>query len=92
MLLWIKRFWATKEAKPLHPHNQIRRIVDIDSIRARLTGLGWQLHELPIKKQNTVARWKVIASKGEKSLEAGGTTLEEAMNNVGQSLGVIPRS
>jgi hypothetical protein len=65
--------------------------VDTESIRVRLQTQGWHLLELPIKKQNTVARWKVVASRGEKSLEAGGTTLEEAMTNVGQSLGVIPR-
>ena len=65
--------------------------MDIDSIRARLKGLGWQVLELPIKKQNTIARWKVVASKGERSLEAGGQSLEEALNNVGRNLGVIPR-
>lgn len=65
--------------------------MDTDSIRARLKGLGWQLLEVPIKKQNKVARWKVVASRGEKSLEAGGDTLEEALNSVGRSLGVIPQ-
>ena len=65
--------------------------MDTDSIRARLQGLGWQVLELPIKKQNVVARWRVVASRGDKSLEAGGNTLQEAMTSVGQSLGVIPR-
>jgi len=92
VISWFKRFWSAKEEIPLYPHNQIRRKVDTDSIRARLNGLGWQLLELPIKKQNTIARWRVVASKGEKSLEAGGQTLDEAMTNVGQSLGVIPRT
>lgn len=92
MLLWIKRLLRKQQKQAcLYPHNQIRSKVDINSIRARLNGLGWQLLELPIKKQNIVARWKVVASKGEKSLEAGGLSLEEAMNNVGKSLGVIPR-
>ena len=91
MLSWIKRFCGRKQAPPVHPHNLIRRIVDTDSIRARLNGLGWRLIELPIKKENVVARWKVIAVRGEKSLEAGGLTLEEAMTNVGKSLGAISR-
>jgi len=90
MITWIKHFFEKKKLK-VYPHNQIRKIVDTNSIRERLNGLGWHVLEIPIKKQNTVARWKVVASRGEKSLEAGGLTLEEAMNNVGENLGVIPR-
>jgi hypothetical protein len=95
MFNWIKRFWGRKPEIPEHPHNRIRRKVDTNSIRARLNGLGWKLMELPIRKsdpdanQRTVVQWKIIAVKGEQSIELRGPTLDEAMTNVGRTLGVI---
>lgn len=71
--------------------------MDNDAIRARIKAQGWNLLEVPIKRntpnknERVVARWKVVASRGEKSLEVGGTTIDEALRNVGQTLGVITK-
>jgi hypothetical protein len=74
-----------------------RRKVDNDSIRARIMAQGWKLLEIPIKRKdpktgNTlVARWKIVATKGQKSLEVGGIDINEALRNIGLTLGVISK-
>lgn len=72
--------------------------MDSNSIKARITGLGWQLKEIPVKRsspdvsERTILHYKVIAFKGERSLEATGTTLDEAVGAIGTQLGVIPQN
>jgi hypothetical protein len=64
-------------------------------IRQRLQAQGWQIRELPIRKNDpdpqkqVVAKWKLVAIKDQKSYEVGGATIEEAMENLGRLLGVI---
>ena len=93
MLQWLKHFFVTKSkpAPPAYPHNTIRRIVDTDTIRQRLNAQGWIIRELPIRRDQTVARWKLVAIKGEKTVEVQGTTLESAFDIIGKTLGVIAR-
>ena len=98
MWKWIFDFWKPCKPKILeHPHNLIRKKVDINSIRARIKGLGWNLLEVPVKKSNpdpdkrTIMKWKLVAVKGQNSYEVTGTTLEEAMNSIGKTLGVISK-
>lgn len=98
MLSWLKRVCGKKEADPPYPHNLIRRTVDTQSIRNRLQSLGWNVMEHPIRtsspdpKQRKVVRWKLIASRGDKSFQVEGKTIDEAMNNLGTNLGVIARN
>lgn len=79
----------------IHPHNRIRRKVDTHSIKVRLANQGFRLKELPIRRnhpdtnERTILHWKVIAIKGEQSYEVVSPSLEEAINNIGKSLGVI---
>lgn len=71
--------------------------MDTNSIRARIQGLGWKLLEVPIKKSNpdpslrTILKWKVIATKGSNSCEVTGITIDEALKNLGTTLGAIAR-
>ena len=62
--------------------------MDSNSIRTRVQSLGWHLHELPRRSGESV-NWKIVAVKGEKSVEVGGETFDEAMKNIGKTLGVI---
>lgn len=94
----IRFFKANKKEIKIPDHNRLRRkIVDNNSIRARLSAQGWKLLEIPIKKhdpfnsQRIVVSWKIVASRGEKSLEVGGGTIDEALRNIGVALGVITR-
>lgn len=70
--------------------------METSSIRIRLTKLGWDLKELPIKRVNSitkerkVALWKVVAYRGTRSIEATGNDIDDAMHNIGKMLGVIP--
>lgn len=70
--------------------------MDSNSIRTRIKGLGWHLHEIPVRrnhpdiKERVIINWKIVAVKGEKSIEVGGSSIDEAMKNIGTSLGVIP--
>jgi hypothetical protein len=75
-----------------------RRQVDTDAIRARITGVGWGLKELPVRRKDPktmqpyVAQWKLIAHRGDgRSIETTGKTIDEAMKSIGAILGVIPR-
>lgn len=63
--------------------------MDIETIRTRLKTQGWKIREIPIRKQDTIVRWKLIATKGEKSYDVGGTTLQDAMEMLGKTLGAI---
>ena len=62
--------------------------MDTNTIRARLSSLGWAVKELPIREKHAgagphkVVMWKLIAIKGERSLEISGKSLDEAMTNL----------
>lgn len=98
---WLTRLWERKphtaEQILEQPHNRIRRKVDSNSIRARIKGLGWKMLEVPVKRshpdpaQRTVIRWKIVATKGEQSCEVSGKTIDDALKNIGHTLGVIPK-
>lgn len=89
ILSWVKRLKKQKVIYP--PHNQIRIKVDTNTIRERLQGLGWKLLEIPVRRQDKIIRWKIVASRGEQSVETTGLDIDEAMKSVGVTLGVIPR-
>lgn len=69
--------------------------MDTNSIKVRLANLGFQVKELPIRRnhpdvnERTILHWKVIAVKGEQSYEVVGKSLDEAIQSIGKSLGVI---
>lgn len=71
--------------------------MDTTAIRARIKTQGWTLKELPIRrtvpgsKEKQIAQWKIIAYKGEKSVETSGTTIDDAVKNIGITLGVIAK-
>jgi len=94
ILEWIKRLWK-KEPEVLHPHNRIRRNVDANTIKNRLASLGFQVKEIPIRRnhpneaERKILHWKVIAVRGEQSYEMVSPNLDEAIKNMGKSLGVI---
>lgn len=87
------RLWRKPPPKPV----VTRRIVDTDSIRARLKALSWTILEIPIKRnhpdpaERKVVRWKLVATKGEKSMEVTGPNIDEAFKQLGMTLGVIAR-
>ena len=100
MWKWITDLWRPRKPEVQileYPHNRIRRKVDIDSIRARIQGLGWKILEVPIKRSNpdpalrTILKWKVVATKGQKSCEVTGLTIDEALKNLGETLGAIAK-
>lgn len=84
----------TPEPPPPQP---VRRTVDTETIRLRLTSQGWRIIERPIKKSDPdpakrlVVRWRLVALKGDKSLEISGSTIDDAMRNLGQTLGVVSK-
>lgn len=91
-------FFSKKEKSPKYAHNQIvRKKVDNEAIRTRIKTQGWNLLEIPIQKKDpnsnhrTISRWKIVASKGERSIEVGGETINEALKNIGVCLGVIAK-
>lgn len=71
--------------------------MDNEAIRARIKAQGWNLLEVPIKQRDQktnkpfIARWKIVATKNQKSIEVGGKNIEEALNNIGKTLGVISK-
>ena len=99
MWKWIIDWWKPRKAiqNLEHPHNRTRKTVDINSIRARIATQGWKLLEVPMKKNNpdpalrTILKWRVVASKGERTCEVTGKTIEDAIKNLGETLGVIAR-
>jgi hypothetical protein len=98
--LWnrVVCFWKQKETQiETEVLKPIRRTVDTQSIRNRISVQGWLLREVPVKRNHPdpalreVLQWKVTAVKGSKSIEVSGKTIDEAMKSIGQTLGVIAR-
>ncbi len=95
---FIKNLWFLKKPKEtIVVHRPPRRKVDTAEIRSRINTQGWRLLEIPIKHshpdptQRTIRGWKVVASRGDRSIEVGGATIDEAMKNIGVNLGVISK-
>lgn len=71
--------------------------MDTQAIRTRIATQGWALREIPIKKnhpdpaQRSILQWKITAVRNGRSIEVGGTTIDDAIKTIGQTLGVIPR-
>lgn len=92
---WLTGWFSQKPQPILQP---IRRKVDTQSIRNRIGSLGWNVREIPIRKSSPVpeerliASWRLIAARGERSVEVNGTNIDEAFKTLGVTLGVIPRT
>lgn len=93
MFEFLIRIWGRK---PKITPQSVRRTVDSHAIRARIQSLGWNLREIPVRGhqdgQVCIKRWKLIALRGDRSCEVGGTTLDEALQSMGRTLGVIARN
>lgn len=91
---WWQKILNLFRKKP-KAQQPIRRKVDIGTIRSRLSHLGWYIKEIPIRRasldpeQRTVANWRIIAIKNDRSFEVTGKTLDEAIKKIGISLGVV---
>jgi hypothetical protein len=68
----------------------------MEDIEARLACIGWKTRQLPVSggglSDRKIIRWKVIGFKGDKTIQVEGKTLEEAMNNLGRILGLVPKN
>jgi len=97
-MAWWKIWEKFLRKKYPHERSPGRRKVDTNTIRTRLNNLGWTVKELPIREKHAgagphqVVMWKLIAVKGERSLEVSGRNIDEAMSSLGQSMGVVPRN
>jgi len=92
----IIRLWKYFEKDKKYPHEKIeRKIMNAEKIRSRLTNLGWQVREIPVRSKHAgagphdISSWKLIAAKGEKHFNVSGQTLDESFRLLGQTLGVI---
>ncbi len=61
---------------------------DVVTLRDKIKKAGWQVRELPMRNNDIVKNWKIIAIKGEKSIHIGGITLDQALRNLTQTLGI----
>lgn len=59
---------------------------EVELLRHRIIGVGWRLQELPIR--SGLRGYRVVASKGERTISAEGKTLHESLKNLGKVLGV----
>lgn len=60
----------------------------INIFRERVNTLGWTCKELPIKKGLTIRAWKVIALRGDKSMQVEGKSIEAAYQQIWALLGI----
>ena len=90
---YILYFWKNKKNNLKEEVKKVNK----ETIRTRLKTQGWNILEIPIKKRdqktNTmcVYRWKVVANKNQRSFEVSGATIDEALNKIGKTLGVVSR-
>jgi len=95
----FNKMWDWLRFKKPQPIPQpIRRIVDTQSIRNRIESLGWKVREIPVRKSSSnpeerqVVSFRLIAGRGERSIEVTGKDINEAFKTLGTTLGVIPRN
>jgi hypothetical protein len=95
MLKTIINLWK-KKGKINYPHEKIeRKVMNAEKIKLRITNLGWQVREIPVRSKHAgagpheITSWKLVAAKGEKSFNISGKTLDESFILLGQTLGVI---
>jgi hypothetical protein len=62
---------------------------DVVTLRTKLKSAGWNVRELPVRSNDIVKSWKIIAAKGERTITIGGTTLDEALHNLARTVGVV---
>lgn len=62
---------------------------DVVDLRNKLRGAGWAVRELPIRSNDEVKSWKIVAAKKDRTITMGGKTLDEALHNLARSLGVV---
>jgi hypothetical protein len=65
----------------------------IEYLRDRILKSGWNLRELPIRTGGSdsaeIRAWKMIAVKGDRSVQLEGKTLEIAIESICKTLGLI---
>lgn len=98
ILKWVSALCVKKaKCQPVILQQPVRKTVDTETIRVRINKQGWILKEIPIKRNvpdsqvKQVALWKIVAYKGQRSIETSGKTIDDAIKNIGMTLGVIPR-
>ncbi len=60
-------------------------------VRSRLTALGYQILELPIRSRETIRGYKVVVSGKGKTMSVESKTADEGVNTLGKMLGLIAR-
>ena len=71
--------------------------MDTQGIRTRIDSLGWRIREIPIRKsspipeERQIVSYRLIAGRGDRSVEVSGPTIDEAFKTLGKTLGVIAR-
>lgn len=95
MLQFLKTFFRRKNVV-LNQKIQ-RKKVDSQSIINRISAQGWKIVEFPIRKSDPdpdkriIALWKFTVFRNNTSMEVTGSTRDEAIGNLGKTLGVIPK-
>ena len=85
---WVKKKSVIAPIK--HPPVTERNYMDdVVTLRTKLQSAGWKVRELPIRSNDVVKSWKIVAAKGDRSITIGGTTLDEALHNLARTVGVV---
>jgi len=93
-LKWLTGLFSKKEQPIPQP---VRRTVDTQDIRVRIGSQGWRVREIPIRKssldpeERQVISFRLIAGRGDRSVEVSGPNIDEAFKTLGKTLGVIAR-
>jgi len=61
---------------------------DVEVLRAGVRKLNFHVKELPIRRGQDILRWRLIASRGEKSFTVEANNLLAAFQNLGLLLGL----
>lgn len=65
---------------------------DVTTLREKLKSAGWSVREFPVRSNDIVKSWKLVAAKGQKSITIGGETLDGALLNLAKAVGVVSRT
>ena len=71
---------------------QLDEVARIDQVRSKINQMGWSLRELPVKSGGVnnvrISKWKLIAYRGDKSIQAENTDLHAAMMQMAKTLNI----
>jgi len=83
-MLWQKlvRLFRKPEAPVVQIKKEVNYMEEVEKLRTLIKSLAFRIQEIPIRNGQEIIRWRVIASKGDQSVNVEKKTLQESFETL----------